>query len=158
MSENTFVEINNHKAYVANGYCFYTAAKQLGTVSFKNGQANLLSAAQNLVPATVNYAFAAELGLKAIIQNEKGDIKHIHKLDKLLAELSDSTRQFLLLTVSSSLSITEDAVRTLIQNHANTFADWRYFVFNNKKIEVDFLFLVKFCDAIYQYIGKGLQE
>lgn len=46
----------------------------------------------------------------------------------------------------------------LIQTHAKSFADWRYFVFNNKKIEVDFLFLVKFCDAIYQYIGKGLQE
>lgn len=158
MSENNATEINDYKVYVANGYCFYKAAKQLGTVSFKNGQADLLNAAQNFVPATVNYAFAAELGLKAIIKKEKDDIKHIHKLDKLLAELSDTARKSLLLTVSKSLAITEDEVQTLIQDHANTFADWRYFVFNNKKIEVNLLFLVKFCDAIYQFLGKELQQ
>lgn len=88
------------KNYVANGYCFYKAAKQLGTVTFKNGQANLLNVAQSFVPATVNYAFAAELGLKAIIIKEKGDIKHIHELDKLLAELSYTACHFILSTVA----------------------------------------------------------
>lgn len=144
------------KAYIANGYCFYKAAKQLGTIHFKNGQANLLNVAQNFVPTTVNYAFAAELGLKAIIINEKGIIKHTHKLDELLTELFDKSRQFLLFTVSKSLSVTEEEVLTMIHTHANTFADWRYFVFNHKNISVNFLFLVKFCDAIYQYIGKEL--
>ena len=106
------------KNYVANGYCFYKAAKQLGTVTFKNGQANLLNVAQSFVPATVNYAFAAELGLKAIIIKEKGDIKHIHELDKLLAELSYTACHFILSTVSNGLLITEDEVLMLVQTHA----------------------------------------
>lgn len=146
------------KNYVANGYCFYKAAKQLGTVTFKNGQANLLNVAQSFVPATVNYAFAAELGLKAIIIKEKGDIKHIHELDKLLAELSYTACHFILSTVSNGLLITEDEVLMLVQTHAKAFADWRYVVFNHKSISVNFKFLVKFCDAIYQYINKELSK
>ena len=146
------------KNYVANGYCFYKVAKQLGTVSFKNGQTNLLNVTQSFVPATVNYAFAAELGLKAIIIKEKGYIKHIHELYKLLAELSNTASHFILSTVSNSLSITEDEVLTLIQTHAKAFAGWRYFVFNQKSISVNFKFLVKFCEAIYLYIGKELSK
>lgn len=144
------------KNYVANEYCFYKAAKQLGTVSFKNGQANLLNVAQSFIPATVNYAFAAELGLKIIIIKEKDDIKHIHELDKLLSELSNTANHFILSTVSNGLSIAEDEVLMLTQTHSKAFSDWRYFVFNQKSISVNFL--VKFCDAIYQYIGKELSK
>ena len=146
------------KNYVANGYCFYKAAKQLGTVSFENGQANLLNVAQSFVPTTVNYAFAAELGLKAIIIKEKNVITHTHKLDNLLTELSDTAKHYILSTASNSLSITEDEVLTLIQTHAKAFADWRYFIFNQKSISVNYNFLVKFCEAIYHYIGKELSK
>lgn len=152
------VDNSDWKNYIANGYCFYQAAKQLDTISFTSGQANLLKVAQNFVPATVNYAFAAELGLKAIIMKEKGEIKHIHELDKLYTELPDTASRFIISIVISNLFITEDEALTLIHAHAKTFADWRYFIFNQKKLSVNFKVLVKLCDAIYQYIKRELNQ
>ena len=147
----------DYKACYVNGYSFYNAAKQLGTVHVTNGNVSDLNIGWNVVPTIVNYAFAAELGLKAIIGNEKGDIPHIHKLDQLFTELPAAVRQLLLATVSNSLSVAEDEVSALIKSHSNTFTDWRYFAFNPKNISVDNVFLSKFCDAIYQYIGKELK-
>jgi hypothetical protein len=101
------------------------------------------------VPAIVCAAFAAELGLKAILQRRGLSNERGHNLQALLERLPADDRDAIVSETSKSFA----DFSTLLRQVADAFVDWRYIYESKGPKEGNLFFIGAFAGAIVRHLA-----
>ena len=105
-----------------------------------------------IVPVIVNYAFACELFIKAMLQKEGSlSLKSGHSLEQLFKKLSDETQQRII------KEIPKCDFKTELNNISLAFQEWRY-IYEIEIHSINMVFLELFATALKQEIESRLLE
>lgn len=108
-------------------------------------------------PAIVNYAFACELYLKALLTGK--EIGRIHDLEKLWDKLSIDIRERIDNKIKNKYGKVEnDFGIPYIKQIAKAFNDWRYCYEKVETLIIDEWFLFEFKDRLKEECEKVLRE
>ena len=104
-------------------------------------------------PAVVNLAFACEVYLKTLLENQGIEIK-THDLSKLFQKLPEECQQDILKDVSEDgFSLVDVFGISEIDRISRVFEDWRY-NYEHSVLNVDLGFLESFCKALRECCCK----
>ena len=117
----------------------------------KNGKASMLC-----IPETVMVAFACEIGLKTLLVKRQIEFRSEHKLEVLFALLGSDKDEIINRTIDifkkNRDEYCADQFWTELREVSNLFVQTRYFFEKEDDMRINIIFLLKFNQAITEYI------
>ena len=134
----------DYKSLLGNAVIFYNSARFLMDNCSKTKDSN--EVVSYYVSSIVNFAFASELCMKAVLSHELISYNKIHLLKELFYLYPTNLKT----EIYRLLELEPAAFNKKLDSISNVFADWRYFVFNNRNLHIDNIFLSNFCSMLFK--------